>query len=107
MENTDHPFVKQKNNIEATSHDERDHAKKKIENTSQHESDEINKTVAYFKINDNLTINNLILPRDEPQEHNPSNIIDIDDPPSADTTEQFRWSLDISYIQNDDRYSIF
>ncbi|CAB5188207.1 unnamed protein product [Rhizophagus irregularis] len=92
-ENTDHRQFKlseEKTNSEHNSNNQND--------------EEITKTITYFKIKENLEIDKLynIFP-------NRKNNNNVDGNIDGDTDDRYKWSLDISNVQNyqDKKYSIF
>jgi hypothetical protein len=97
LENTDHRQYKFKEKVDATTSEQ---------NLNNQNDEEINKTIAYFEINENLDIVKFY----DPQKIDPQKIIretsvDVDD----DTDNRYRWGLDISNVQNyqEDKYFIF
>ncbi|CAB4463603.1 unnamed protein product [Rhizophagus irregularis] len=93
LENTDHRQFKlseEKTNSEHNSNIQND--------------EEITKTITYFKIKENLEIDKLynIFP-------NRKNNSNVDGNIDGDTDDRYKWSLDISNVQNyqDKKYSIF
>ncbi|CAG8725041.1 17515_t:CDS:10, partial [Rhizophagus irregularis] len=93
LENTDHRQFKlseEKTNSEHNSNNQND--------------EEITKTITYFKIKENLEIDKLynIFP-------NRKNNSNVDGNIDGDTDDRYKWSLDISNVQNyqDKKYSIF
>ncbi|GBC09935.1 hypothetical protein RclHR1_09210004 [Rhizophagus clarus] len=97
LENTDHrQFRLTKKKVDIPTHN--DEVVSKSSHSIDQNDEEINKTIAYFKIGENLDIVKFY------QRTIQETGIDVDD----DKDDRYRWGLDISNVQNyQNKYSIF
>ncbi|GBC18582.2 hypothetical protein GLOIN_2v1769896 [Rhizophagus irregularis DAOM 181602=DAOM 197198] len=82
---------------------------KESDNKKSEKSDVIDKTIAYFRINDNFTISKFYDKKYKPPPFNQESKLNTsdDDAKEDEKSDTFRWSFDVSNLhKNDDEYYI-
>ncbi|PKY48925.1 hypothetical protein RhiirA4_526366 [Rhizophagus irregularis] len=82
---------------------------KESDNKKSEKSDVIDKTIAYFRINDNFTISKFYDKNHKPPSFNQESKLNTsdDDAKEDEKSDAFRWSFDVSNLhKNDDEYYI-